>query len=111
VIPYLRKGPHAIAGAVRRDLEAFVRDQGVPDAVVTLTPEEFSRMLRREFGVDAAGWARMQSRARYGPDDARAGEAARGARTEARTVKKGLRKSLGRTERARGAVRLRSLLP
>ena len=69
VIPYLRKGPHAIAGAVRRDLEAFVRDQGVPDAVVTLTPEEFSRMLRREFGVDAAGWARMQSRARYGPDD------------------------------------------
>ena len=38
VIPYLRKGPHAIAGAVRRDLEAFVRDQGVPDAVVTLTP-------------------------------------------------------------------------
>ncbi len=85
VIPYLRKGPHAIAGAVRRDLEAFVRDQGVPDAVVTLTPDEFARMLRREFGVDAAGWARLQSRARYGPDDARADEAARSARTEARS--------------------------
>jgi hypothetical protein len=111
VIPYLRKGPHSIAGAVRRDLEAFVRDQGVPDAVVTLTPDEFARMLRREFGVDAAGWARLQSRARYGPNDARADEAARSARTEARTVKRGLRKSLGRTERARGAVRLRSLLP
>ncbi len=111
VIPYLRKGPHAIAGAVRRDLEAFVRDQGVPDAVVTLTPEEFARMLRREFGVDAAGWARMQSRARYGPSDARADAAARGSRREARTVKRSLRKSLGRTERARGAVRLRSLLP
>ena len=68
VVPYLRKGPHEIAGAVRRDLEAYVRDQGVPQAVVTLTPDEFSRMLHREFGVDAAGWARLQSRARYGPD-------------------------------------------
>ena len=110
-MPYLRKGPHEIAGAVRRDLEAYVRDQGVPQAVVTLTPDEFSRMLHREFGVDAAGWARLQSRARYGPNDGRAYDAARGARTEARGVKRQLRRSLGRTERARGAIRLRSLLP
>jgi transglutaminase-like putative cysteine protease len=111
VVPYLRKGPHEIAGAVRRDLEAYVRDQGVPQAVVTLTPDEFSRMLHREFGVDAAGWARLQSRARYGPNDGRAYDAARGARSEARVVKRRLRRSLGRTERARGAIRLRSLLP
>ena len=111
LIPYLRKGPHGIAAAVRRDLEAFVRDQGIPAAVVTLTPDEFARMLRREFGVDAAAWARLQARARYGPDDDRAGDAARRARTEARSVKRLLRRSLGRTERARGALRVRSLLP
>ncbi len=111
LIPYLRKGPHAIAAAVRRDLEAYVRDQGVPQAVVTLTPDEFSRMLHREFGVDAAGWARLQSRARYGTDDGSASDAARGARSEARVVKRRLRQSLGRTERARGAIRVRSLLP
>ena len=28
VVPYLRRDPHDIAGAVRRDLEAYVRDQG-----------------------------------------------------------------------------------
>jgi transglutaminase-like putative cysteine protease len=111
LIPYVRKGPHEIAGAVRRDLEAYVRDQGVPQAVVTLTPDEFARMLHREFGVEATAWARLQARARYGPDDARAHDAARDARREARTVKRRLRHSLGRTERARGAVRLRSLLP
>jgi hypothetical protein len=111
VIPYLRRDPHDIAGAVRRDLEAYVRDQGVPAAVVTLTPDEFARMLHREFGVNATAWAGVQARARYGPRDTRAADAARQARRLARRVKKELRKSLGVTERARGAIQVRSLLP
>jgi len=111
LIPYLRRDPHDIAGAVRRDLEAYVRDQGVPGAVVTLTPDEFARMLHREFGVNATAWAGVQARARYGPRDGRAADAARQARRLARRVKKELRKSLGLTERARGAIQVRSLLP
>jgi len=109
--PYLRRDPHDIAGAVRRDLEAYVRDQGVPPAVVTLTPDEFARMLLREFGVNAVAWAGVQARARYGPQDGRAYDAAHRSRTEARKVKRELRKSLAFTERARGAVQVRSLLP
>ena len=111
LVPYLRRDPHDIAGAVRRDLEAYVRDQGVPAGVVTLTPDEFARMLHREFGVNAVAWAGMQARARYGPRDGRAYDAAHRSRKEARKVKHDLRKSLGFTERARGAVQVRSLLP
>ena len=111
LVPYLRRDPHDIAGAVRRDLEAYVRDQGVPAAVVTLTPDEFARMLHREFGVNAVAWAGMQARARYGPRDGRAYDAAHRSRKEARKVKHDLRKSHGFTERARGAVQVRSLLP
>ena len=111
LVPYLRRDPHDIAGAVRRDLEAYVRDQGVPAAVVTLTPDEFARMLHREFGVNAVAWAGVQARARYGPRDGRAYDAAHRSRKEARRVKKELRKSLAFTERARGAIQVRSLLP
>ena len=64
------------------------------------------RVRRRRGRLGAppvAGPVRPERRAAY--------DAARGARTEARGVKRQLRRSLGRTERARGAIRLRSLLP
>ncbi len=108
---YVRRTPESIAAAVRSDLEAYVRDQGVSSAVRSLTPVEFGRLLRREFGVDARRWSDLQSRARYGPPDGRAYDVARQARREARAVKRELRKGLARSERLRGAVRLRSLLP
>jgi len=79
--------------------------------VVTLTPDEFARMLHREFGVNATVWAGVQARARYGPRDGRSYDAAHRSRKEARRVKRQLRKSLGFTERARGAIQVRSLLP
>jgi transglutaminase-like putative cysteine protease len=108
---YVRRSPEAIAAAVRSDLEAYVRDQGVSGSVRALTPTEFGRMLRREFGVDAHRWADVQSRARYGPPDGRAYEMARQARREARAVKRQLRKGLGGADRLRGAIRVRSLFP
>ncbi len=111
VLPYVRREPHRIAGAVRRDLEAFVRDQGVPAAVTTLTPREFATMLYREFGVDAQAWAAEQARARYGPRGRRSDDAAHNARRESRLVKRRLRRALSVSERTRGAVRVRSLLP
>jgi transglutaminase-like putative cysteine protease len=108
---YLRRDPQVVAKAVRADLEAFVIDQGVGGDIRALTAEEFARMLRREFGVDAGTWATEMGRARYGPRDARATRAAERARHAARDVRRDLRRELSRGDRVRGAVRIRSLLP
>jgi transglutaminase-like putative cysteine protease len=108
---WVHRSPETIAAAVRADLEAYVRDQGVTGTVRALTPTEFGRMLRREFGVDAYRWADVQSRARYGPPDGRAYETARMARREARDVKRQLRKGIAPADRVRGAIRVRSLFP
>jgi hypothetical protein len=62
------RDPHAIAVAVRSDLVSFVADQQPANDHATLTPDELSRLLRRDFGVDADDWVREQTRARYGPD-------------------------------------------
>ena len=84
----LAREPHAIAAAVRSDLEAYVRDQGVRGPITALTPLEFGSMLKREFGVNGADWA-----GRAGPRPLRPGgrrgagrarRATRGARAEAR---------------------------
>jgi transglutaminase-like putative cysteine protease len=107
---WLRRDPRRVAALVRRDLEGYVADQGLNGVVGALTADELRGVLRREFGVDATGWARAQTRARYGPPGARTDTAARDARREARHVKRRLRRGLTASERAHGAVRLRSLL-
>jgi transglutaminase-like putative cysteine protease len=106
----LAREPHAIAAAVRSDLEAYVRDQGVRGPIAALTPLEFGSMLKREFGVNGADWAGAQARARYGPA-AGAAQAARDARREARGLKRDMRRSLTRVDRVRGTLRPASLLP
>jgi hypothetical protein len=107
---YVARDPHAIAAAVRGDLQAWVVDQGIADGGRALTPNEFGDMLKREFAVDASAWARQHTRARYGPADG-SHHAAVAARAEARHVKKRIRASLTAAERLRGAVDLRSLVP
>jgi transglutaminase-like putative cysteine protease len=106
----LAREPHAIAAAVRSDLEAYVRDQGVRGPIAALTPLEFGTMLKREFGVSGADWATAQARARYGPA-AGAAQAARDARRSARGLKRDMRRSLSRVDRVRGTLRPTSLLP
>lgn len=108
---YVARDPHAIAAAVRSDLVSFVADQQPPNGHATLTPEELSRLIRRDFAVDADAWVRHQTRARYGPDGDEALVAARAARRGARQVKRELRRSLTRGDRVWGALRVRSLLP
>ena len=108
---YVARDPHAIAAAVRADLVSFVVDQQPRNGHATLTPDELSRLLRRDFAVDADAWVRDQTRARYGPEGGEALAAARQARREARQVKRQLRRSLTRGDRVWGALRVRSLLP
>jgi transglutaminase-like putative cysteine protease len=110
LLAYLLRDPHRIAAAVRGDLQAWVVDQGITDGGRALTPNEFGEMLKREFAVDATTWARYHTRARYGPEDG-SYDAAIAARTEARMVKKRIRASLTATERVRGAIDVRSLIP
>jgi transglutaminase-like putative cysteine protease len=107
---YLRRDVHGMAAAVRGDLEDYVVDQGLTGDVGALTPDEFSRMLHREFGVDAKRWAALQARARYGRLDLRAHDAVRDALREARQVRRALRKTVSAGDRLRGALRVRSLL-
>jgi hypothetical protein len=108
---YVARDPHAIAAAVRSDLVSFVADQQPRNGHATLTPDELSRLLRRDFAVDADDWVREQTRARYGPEGEQALVAARRARSRAREVKRELRRSLTRGDRVWGALRVRSLLP
>jgi hypothetical protein len=59
-------------------------------------------------GVDASGFARAATAARYGPP-AEASTAAAAARNELRELKRRLRRSLARFDRARGFLSVRSL--
>jgi hypothetical protein len=108
---YVSRDPHRIAAAVRSDLVGYVQDQQPRNGHAALTPNELARLLDRDFSVDARGWVRQQTRARYGPDGPAAAEAARAARSEARGVKRELRRTLTAGERLSGALRLRSLIP
>ena len=72
------------------------------------TPDELRRLLRSELGIDAHGFARAVSAARYGPPVRSDTEAAR-ARRELKALLRLVRRGLGRPQRLRGFVALRSL--
>jgi len=104
---YLTKDPRLIAGAARRELADFLVDQGLsvsPGA----TADELRALVRAQLGIDAQAFATAAARARYGPPDGSA-EAASRTRLELRSLLRGLRRSLGRLQRLRGYVALRSL--
>jgi protein-glutamine gamma-glutamyltransferase len=105
---YLQRGPRARAAAAYHDLATFVGDQGVP-VRPGYTFEDLADRVEHTFGVPTTAFARAASRARYAPlGPARAAEIEM--RRELRGVKRGLRERLSRSERAAGAVRLRSVL-
>jgi hypothetical protein len=85
----------------------FLLDQGV-DVPSSATLRELSELVQSEFGVEAHGFGLHATAARFGPQLG-AEEAARAMRHDLRSVRRGLRGELTRSERFRGLLSLRSL--
>jgi hypothetical protein len=104
---YLTRDPRQTATASRRELESFLRDQGV--AVPSFaTLDDLRDAVRRELGLDGRRFVEAASSARFGPPQ-EAGVRARAARRELRTLLKRARFELSLWARLRGFVSLRSL--
>jgi len=104
---YWTSDPRRVAGAARRELADFLVDQGLvvdPSA----TPEELNRLVCAELGIDGRAFANAVAEARFGPP-ARSEAAAVSARAELKRLLHAVRRSLGRFQRLRGFVTLRSL--
>jgi len=97
---YLTRDPRQIAVACARELSEFLHDQRVP-AEKAATFHELGGTVSAQLGVDASGFARAATAARYGPP-AEASTAAATARVE-------LRRSLATFDRVRGLFSVRSL--
>ena len=104
---YLTRDPREAATASRRELEAFLRDQGIAVAP-SATLDDLRRTVDEELGVDGRRFAEAAARARFGPpEDARRGADA--ARRELRGLLRRVRVELSVRARVRGFVSLRSL--
>jgi transglutaminase-like putative cysteine protease len=103
---YLARDPRAIAAASRKELEAFMRDQGIPVSK-SATLDDLRRALV-EVGVDGRAFVDVAGRARFGPPGD-AAYAAGVARRELRALLRGLRRQLSAWARLRGFVSLRSV--
>jgi len=106
-VRYLTRDPRRLAVACARELAEFLQDQRVP-AAQAATFRELGGTVAERLGVDASNFAQAATAARYGPPGA-ARQAAGSARKELRDLKRRLRKSLARGDRARGLVSVRSL--
>ena len=104
---YLTTDPRRSAAASRRELEAFLRDQGVA-VRSSATLADLRRAVAAELGLDCRAYVDAAGRGRFGapPESARA---ARRARAELRTLLRKARAELGLWARLRGFVSLRSL--
>jgi transglutaminase-like putative cysteine protease len=101
------RDPRELAGACRRDLMAYLADQGL-DVPPSATLPELGQIVDRYFGVDAGPFVRAATIARFGrPDEAKV-ELVR-ARRELRRVRRDMRNRINMTSRVRGALSLRSL--
>jgi protein-glutamine gamma-glutamyltransferase len=104
---YLTRDPRRAATASRRELEGFLRDQGI-EVPACATLDDLLWTVREELGLDGRSFAEAAARARFGPPtDSRRGAAA--ARRELRALLQRLRGQLSLWERFRGFVSLRSL--
>ena len=101
------RDPRALASACRRDVVAFLADQGV-DVPASATHADLGEMLERYYAVQADAFVRDLTLARFGPPG-EGRDALRRARRELRAVRRGLRRRLSAASRLRGAVSLRSL--
>jgi len=101
------RDPREQASACRRDLMAYLADQGV-DVPPSATLGELGYLVDRYFAVDAGPFVRAATVARFGPPGAAAPALTR-ARRELRRVRRDMRQRIGFVSRVRGAVSLRSL--
>jgi transglutaminase-like putative cysteine protease len=104
---FFHRDARGTATACRRDLIAFLADQGVSVAP-SVTLEELGVFVEKIYRVNATPFVRAASAARFGTPGESDG-AARRARRELRTLLRQLRRELSRSSRAIGALRLRSL--
>jgi len=104
---YLTRDPRRTATASRRELEGFLRDQGI-EVPACATLDDLQSTVREKLGPDGRAFAEAAARTRFGsPADSRRGAAA--ARRELRALLRRLRGQLSLWERFRGFVSLRSL--
>jgi transglutaminase-like putative cysteine protease len=101
------RDPRELAGACRRDLMAYLADQGM-DVPESSTLGELGGLVDRYFAVDAGPFVRAATIARFGPPDQARVEIVR-ARRELRRVRRDIRNRINVTSRVRGALSLRSL--
>ncbi len=106
-VRYLTRDPRRIAVACARELAEFLHDQRVP-AAHAATFRELGGTVTDRLGVDASSFAQAATAARYGPPEG-ARQAAGSARKELHELKRDLRRSLPRYDRARGLLSVRSL--
>jgi protein-glutamine gamma-glutamyltransferase len=104
---YLSRDPRRLATASRRELEDFLRDQGVA-VPQNATLATLQQAVRVELGLDARQFARAAERARFGPPASSEPDAT-AARIEARRLIRAARRELSVWARFRGLVSLRSL--
>ena len=104
---YLTIDPRRAAAATRRELESFLRDQGVA-VPQSATLDDLRRAVVDELGFDASAFVDAAGRARFGtPGDAPF--AAKRARRELQALLGRVRGQLSVRARLRGFVSLRSL--
>jgi hypothetical protein len=104
---YLTRDPRRIAVACGCELADFLRDQRLPTTQAA-TFRELGGTVSDGLGVDASSFAQAATTARYGRPEA-ARPAAGSARKELRQLKRRLRQTLGRYDRIRGLLSVRSL--
>jgi hypothetical protein len=104
---YVTGDPRAVATASRRELEGFLRDQGIAVSS-TATLEDLRRLVGEELGLDCRMFADAAARARFGPPE-ESRRAADAARVELKALLRRFRFELSVWSRFRGLVSLRSL--
>jgi transglutaminase-like putative cysteine protease len=104
---YLSRDPRRVATASRRELEGFLRDQGV-EVPGNATIETLRLLVDRELGLDGSRFAAAAARARFGPPATRV-SGATAARREVGQLLRAAREDLSLWARFRGLVSLRSL--
>jgi transglutaminase-like putative cysteine protease len=104
---YLTRDPRRAATASRRELESFLRDQGIAISA-SATLDDLRGAVAEELGLDGRSFVEAAARARFGPPAA-AHRDAHIARQEVRALLRRMRFELSIWARARGFVSLRSL--
>jgi transglutaminase-like putative cysteine protease len=106
-VRYVSRDPRRVAGACRRELADFLRDQRIGVAG-SATLHELGAIVRDELTVDPDAFVAAATAARFGPP-AGSRAAAQTARRELRALVRLVRRRLGVRERVRGSLSLRSL--